>query len=116
MEVGVGREEEKIACYVASGCSCQYGGSNTPCHRAFTAALFRERRDECWELTRDKLDVPFMGQLWAFALRGSHTQRLKQKVTERVQMSTKFSIAGHQMCISTFCFAHTIGISKVNII
>ena len=113
---GLDEEEARIARYVACGCSCKHGPNKSPCHKLFTAAQYREMRDKCRELTRDELDLVIMGQLRALTLRDTHTQRTKQWATARVRSSTQFQFGGHHLCITTFCFLHNIGISKLNAI
>ena len=110
------QEEARIDLFLSSGCSCQYGPRNTPCHRLFSAAQYREMRDECRELTRDELDLVIMGQLRALTLRDSCTQGSKRAATTRVQTQTQFRFGGHQICMKTFCFLHNIGLSKLKAI
>ena len=106
------QEEARIARYLAGGCSCQHGPKSTPCHKLFSAAQYREMRDECRELSRDELDLVVMGQLRALTLRDPVTQR----ATTRVRSNAQFLFGGHHICMSTFCFLQNIGISKLNAI
>ena len=82
-------EEERIAWFVACGCSCQHANKKTPCHRLFTADEYRTMRGDCRELTQDELDLVIMGQLSALTQSDATTQKQKASNTERVCSSTQ---------------------------
>ena len=68
-------------------------------------------RDECRQLTRSELDL-VMGQLLALTQTDQMTQAKKHSPKERRRSFTCFKHGGHNVCIRTFCFLHTIGRSK----
>ena len=69
------REKERIEAYVLCGCSCQYGVDESPCHSLFSAIKYEEMRNECRELSQDKLDLVIMGELRALTFRDLITWR-----------------------------------------
>ena len=105
-------EEEKVASFVAGGCSCRLGPGNSPCHKLFSASEYSEIRDECRELSREELDLVIMGELRALTVRDSTTFRS----SDRVRTSSRFEVGGHRVCIKTFCFMHTVGRGKLTAI
>ena len=104
-------EERSISRFTANGCACKHfdGG---PCCKLFSTSHYREVRDQCRELTRSELDLVVMGQLLALTHSGAMTQAKKHKPKERQKSFTYFFHGGHKICIKTFCFLHTIGLSK----
>ena len=108
-DVEVGR----IARFLAAGCSCKLANGG-PCCKIFSPAQYRSQRDECRELTHDELDLVVMGELRALTQRDPVTQMTKRPNAERVRSSTHFRAGGHRVCIKTFCFLHSISVSKFN--
>ena len=106
-------EEGRIARFLAAGCSCKLDDGG-PCHRMFSAAQCRSHRDECRELSHDELDLVVMGELRALLQNDTLTQKTKSRNSKRVRSSTQFRIGGHRVCVKTFCFLHSIGVSKLN--
>ena len=105
-------EESKIAQFVASGCSCNLGPHNSPCHRLFSSAQYREMRDECRELSKEEHDLVLMGELRAVTLRDNKTWR----ENDRQRTFSQFQFGGHRICQKTFCFLHSISRWKLNAI
>ena len=62
-------EEEKVASFVAGGCSCRLGLGNSPCHKLFSACEYCEMCDEFRKLSREELDLVIMGELRALTVR-----------------------------------------------
>ena len=69
-------EEQGIAWFLTSGCSCKLL-DGIPCSTQFTALMLQEARDECRQLTREQLDMVVMGKLHALCHRDSLTQKYK---------------------------------------
>ena len=69
-------------------------------------------RDECRQLTHSELDLVVMGQLLALTYTDEMTQAKKHSPKERQRSFIYFKHCGHNVCIKTFCFLHTMGQSK----
>ncbi len=80
--------------------------------RSSTVDHYQRVRDECRQLSHSELDLVVMGQLLALTQRDETTQAKHHSPKERKRSFTCFKHGGHDICIKTFCFLHTIGRSK----
>ena len=104
-------EEYCVTRFASAGCNCKYFGGE-PCCKTFSGSHYLKVRDKCRQLTWSELDLVVMGQLLALTQTDQMTQAKKHSPKERRKSFTCFKHGGHNICIRTFCFLHTIGRSK----
>ena len=104
-------EERCIARFAREGCKCKHFNGEMCC-RTFSVSHYQRVRDECRQLTHSELDLVVMGQLLALTYTDEMTQAKKHSPKERQRSFTYFKHCGHNVCIKTFCFLHTMGRSK----
>jgi hypothetical protein len=104
-------EEHLIARFAHEGCRCKHHNGQ-PCCTLFSADHYQRVRDDCRQLSRSELDLVVMGQLLAFTQNDETTQAKHHSPKNRKRSFTCFKHGGHDICIKTFCFLHTIGRSK----
>ena len=80
-----------------------------PCCTIFLVDHYQRVRDNCRQPSRSKLDSVMMGQLLALTQRDETTQAKYHSSKDRKRSFTCFKHGGHNICIKTFCFLHTIG-------
>ena len=91
-------EERCIARFAREGCKCKHFNGE-PCCRTFSVSHYQRVRDE-------------YRQLLALTYTDEMTQAKKHSPKERQRSFTYFKHCGHNVCIKTFCFLHTMGQSK----
>ena len=105
------REEQFIARFAREGCRCKhYDGK--PCCTIFSVDHYQRVRDDCRQLSRSELYLVVMGQLLALTQSDETTQVKYHSPKDRKRSFTCFKHGGHNICIKTFCFLHTIGRSN----
>ena len=104
-------EERCIARFAQEGCKCKHANGK-PCCSLFSIDHYHGVRDECRQLSSSELDLVVMGQLLALTQRDDVTQAQHHSPKERKRSFTCFKHGGHDICIKTFCFLHTISRSK----
>ena len=108
-------EQRRIAWFLTSGCSCKLL-DGIPCSIQFTALMLQEARDECRQLTREQLDMVFVGQLHALCHRDPLTQKYKARNSDRKRTYIPYHFQGHCVCRDTFVFLHTMSIARLKAI
>ena len=108
-------EEQFIARFTCEGCRCKYYDGE-PCCTVFSVDDYQRVRDDCRQLSHSELDLVVMGQLLALTQRDETTQTKHYSSKDRKRSFTCFKHGGHNICIKTFCFLHTIGQSKLEAI
>lgn len=76
--------------------------------KIFTAEQVQSLRDEGQKLTHDDLDLVVMGQLRALIQNSDMTQKTRATNASQQHSSTYYRFAGHHVCVTTFCFVHTM--------
>ena len=84
----------------SDGCGCGDGDRERVEH-------YRNTRQQCRELTHNKLDLVIMGQLMSVTQKESMTEAHKHVHKERERSCTLFRHEGHHIC-----FLHNIGRGK----
>lgn len=101
-------EVESIEQFVLESCGCKFGPACTPCSKTISSEQYRDVRSQMCELTHDQLDLVVMSQLMMTTETGSSTHRNKQ----RQRTYSVLYHGGQRICLSTFLFLHTIGLSR----
>ena len=112
----IDKEEERVTAeFARTGCSCKMGKGGTPCCLIFTKEYYDHHRSQCFELSKNELDLVILGQMTAAEnsspiVLNSTAHRHPLKERERNYMN--FFHKGHRICRNTFLFLHTIKIKR----
>ncbi len=101
-------EERSIEEFALKSCGCKFGLEGTPCSKAISSDHYKNVRVQMSELTHDQLDLVVMSQLMTTTENSSFTHRNKQ----RQRTYSFFYHSGQRICLKTFLFLHTIGLSR----
>ena len=91
--------------FLAKGCGCTLH-TGRPCSGQFPIDHYIEFRGQCRELSRQELDMAFLGQLNAFTFSGENAVR--HPTPSRQHTYAVFWHCGQRVCRKTFLFLHTI--------
>ena len=98
-------EEEVIAQFVATGCSCA-----KRCSSQFSKECIKSVRAYCFDLSHNELDMVLLGQLITTTNTSSQVVRESHHLEkERKRAYTTYYHAGKVVCAKTFLVLHTVG-------
>ena len=98
-------EEWLIQQFVNDGCKYDFGPNRSPCCTTITIKHFCSVRCQMAELTHDKLDLIFMGQVMAGCFSGETSSH---RWKDRGKSYYVFHHNGVRICQKTFVILHTI--------
>ena len=101
------RDAQLVSQFLEKDCACKLGPNGKQCVTHFDQNHIFEHLSNCWELTKEELDMGILGQLNALSTIGTISPWLKRR-----QISMTFRHSGHIICKDTFLFLHGIGKRK----
>ena len=105
-------EEKVISMFFENGCGCRkWKGKN--CIHQFSVKYIQDIRSQCFQLSRQELDMLLFGQLLANADKTEITcTEWRHSPHVRSRMSCSYRHQGKSICLRTLLFIHTTGIKR----